>query len=58
MPTYVGMAIKQNGGYNASISVQTPILHLVANSTHLSYLDLLSGVAPTLHNTKSVQKRC
>ena len=35
MPPYVGMARKQNGGYNASISVQTPIFHLVVNSTHL-----------------------
>ena len=35
MPPYVGMARKQNGGYNASISVQTPIVHLVVNSTHL-----------------------
>ena len=34
MPPYVGMARKQNGGYNASISVQTPIVHLVVNSTH------------------------
>ena len=34
MPPYVGMARKQNGGYNASIIVQTPIAHLVANSTH------------------------
>ena len=34
MPLYVGMARKQNGGYNASISVQTPIVHLVVNSTH------------------------
>ena len=32
---YVGMARKQNGGYNASISVQTPIFHLVVNSTRL-----------------------
>ena len=31
---YVGMARKQNGSYNASISVQTPIVHLVVNSTH------------------------
>ena len=30
------MAGKQNGGYNASISVQTPIFHLVVNSTHLN----------------------
>ena len=32
---YVGMARKQNGGYNASISVQTLTFHLVVNSTHL-----------------------
>ena len=32
---YVGMARKQNGGYNASISVQTLIFHLVMNSTRL-----------------------
>ena len=35
MPPYVGLARKQNGGYNASISVQTPIFHLVVNSTRL-----------------------
>ena len=29
MSPYVGMARKQNGGYNASISVQTLIFHLV-----------------------------
>ena len=34
MPPYVGMARKQNGSYNASISVQTPLVHLVANCTH------------------------
>ena len=36
MPPYVGMARKQckYGGYNASISVQTPLVHLVANCTH------------------------
>ena len=34
MPPYVGMARKQNGGYNASISVQTPLVHLVSNCTH------------------------
>ena len=34
MTPYVGMARKQNGGYNASISVQTPLLHLVVNCTH------------------------
>ena len=32
---YVGMARKQNGGFNASISVQTLIFHLVVNSTRL-----------------------
>ena len=47
MPPYVGMARKQNGGYNASISVQTPIFHLVVNSTRLKTV-LLTGVAPTL----------
>ena len=35
VPPYVGMARKQNGGYNASISVQTLIFHLVVNSTRL-----------------------
>ena len=45
MPPYVGTARKQNGGYNTSISVQTPIFHLVVNSTRL---DLLAGVASTL----------
>ena len=35
MPPYVGMARKQNGSYNASIGIQTPIFHLVVNSTHL-----------------------
>ena len=35
MPPYVGMARKQYGGYNASISVQTLIFHLVVNSTCL-----------------------
>ena len=35
MPPYVGMARKQNGGYNASISVQMLIFHLVVNSTRL-----------------------
>ena len=34
MPPYVGMARKQNGGYNASISVQTSLVHLVANCKH------------------------
>ena len=35
MSPYIGMARKQNGGYNASISVQTLIFHLVVNSTRL-----------------------
>ena len=35
MPPYVGMARKQNGGYTASISVQTLIFHLMVNSTCL-----------------------
>ena len=35
MPPYVGMARKQNGGYNATIGVQTPIFNLVVNSTRL-----------------------
>ena len=48
MPPYVGMARKQNGGYNASISVETSIFYLVVNSTRLKTVDLLSGVAPTL----------
>ena len=34
MPPYVGMARKQKGGYNASTSVQTPLVHLVVNCTH------------------------
>ena len=46
---YVGMARKQNGGYNASISVQTLIFHLVVNSTRLKTVnnDLLSGIPMT-----------
>ena len=35
MPPYVGMARKQNGGYNVSINVQTLIFHQVVNSTRL-----------------------
>ena len=35
MLPYVGMARKQNGCYNVSISVQTLIFHLVMNSTRL-----------------------
>ena len=58
MSPYVGMARKQNGGYNASISVQTLIFHLVVNSTRLRQLDLLAGVAPTMNGTKIGRKRC
>ena len=39
---YVGMARKQNGGYNASISVQTLIFHLVVNSTRLFFNTILT----------------
>ena len=36
MRPYVGIAgQKTNSDYNASISVQTPIFHLVVNSTRL-----------------------
>ena len=35
---YVGMSRKQNGGYNACISVQTAIFHLLANSTRLKVI--------------------
>ena len=34
MPPYVEIARKQNGGYNASISVQMLIVHLVGNCMH------------------------
>ena len=34
MRPYVGMARNKNGGYNASISVQMPIVHLVVNYVH------------------------
>ena len=39
MSPYVGMARKQNGGCNASISVQTLIFHLVVDSTRLKSED-------------------
>ena len=38
VPPYVGMTRKQNGGYNGSISIQTPIFHLVVNYTCLKTL--------------------
>ena len=43
------MARKQNGGYNASISVQTPIVHLVVNSTHSKTVRSASLVLPQLY---------
>ena len=59
MPPYVGMARKQNGGYHGSISVQTPIFHLVVNSTRLKTLRSAVWRCPKLYIIlKSVQKRC
>ena len=46
MPPYVGMARKQNGGYNASIGVQTSIFHLVVNSTCLKTVRSPSWCCP------------
>ena len=36
MPPYVGMARKQNGGYNASISVQNADISPVGTTFHRS----------------------
>ena len=56
VPPYVGMARKQNGGYNASISVQTLIFHLVMNSTRLKTVSSLA--LPQLNSgTKIARKR-
>ena len=56
---YVGMARKQNGGYNASISVQTLIFHLVVNSTRLKTVRICSLALPQLNSgTKIARKRC
>ena len=49
MPPYVGMARKQNGGYHGSISVQTPIFHLVVNSTRLKTLRSAVWRCPKLY---------
>ena len=49
MPHYVGMAGKQNGGYHGSISVQTPIFHLVVNSTRLKTLRSAVWRCPKLY---------
>ena len=46
MPPYVGMARKQNGSYNASISVQTLIFHLVVNYTRLNTVRSLHWCCP------------
>ena len=56
---YVGMARKQNGGYNASISVQTLIFHLVVDSTRLKTVRICSLALPQLNSgTKIARKRC
>ena len=46
---YVGMARKQNGGFNASISVQTLIFHLVVNSTRLKTVGSARWCCQGLH---------
>ena len=43
------MANKQNGGYNGSICVQTPIFHLVVNSTCLKALRSAVRRCPKLY---------
>ena len=59
MPPYVGMAGKQNGGYHGSISFQTPIFHLVVNSTRLKTLRSAVWRCPKLYIiAKSVQRLC
>ena len=59
MPPYVGMARKQNGDYNASISVQTPIAHLLANSTHSKTVRSALWRCPNItFSTKIASKRC
>ena len=54
VPPYVGMARKQNGGYNGSISVQTPIFHLMVNSTRLKTLRSAVWRCPKLYVTLRV----
>ena len=56
MPPYVGMARKQNGGYNGSISVQTPIFHLVVNCTRMKTLRSAVWHCPKLYITLRVFK--
>ena len=53
---YVGMARKQNGGYNGSISVQTPIFHLVVNYTRMKTLRSAVWRCPKLYITLRVFK--
>ena len=56
MSPYVGMARKQNGGYNGSISVQTPIFHLVVNYTRIKTLRSAVWRCPKLYITLRVFK--
>ena len=56
MSPYVGMARKQNGGYNGSISVQTPIFHLVVNYTRMKTLRSAVWRCPKLYITLRVFK--
>ena len=56
MLPYVGMARKQNGSYHGSISVQTPIFHLVVNSTCLKTLRSAVWRCPKLYITLRVFK--
>ena len=60
VPPYVGMARKQNGGYNASISIQTPIFHLVVNSTRLKTVRSDHWCCPNskMALIKVARKRC
>ena len=53
---YVGMARKQNGGYNGSISVQTPIFHLAVNYTRMKTLRSAVWRCPKLYITLRVFK--
>ena len=57
MPPYVGMARKQNGGYNGSISVEMPIIHQVVNSTCLKTLRSVVWRCPKLYITLRVLKK-
>ena len=56
MSPYVGMARKQNGGYNGSTSVQTPIFHLVVNYTRMKTLRSAVWRCPKLYITLRVFK--